>query len=170
MREPSRLVVVAHDRTFKDRKSPLESLGPNKDLLLLIHQLFYGKVHQLVLDESNFGAVNYYLFNELDVEEIRKCGDDPQKYVSALGSFFNDEMARRIFDDVERGLERCEGLIVSCNGGLVRSPLIAAALNDSYGWRFEEWLGDELYLSSIRQHLIYRTMIGEARRRGIFRN
>lgn len=190
MKRPSRLVVVGHDDYGQNITPRLKDFYPNKDLLIAIYNLTYGRDVRPRIDESRFGKVSLYNFNEFDGGECQK-NKWALENALASGPFFDITIARNIFDVVEEGLSTCDGLIVSCNAGICRSPTVANALNDAYGWGFKGWFTDDepldlhrktIYgliqneenlkniLHGFRAHYIYRVMMEEAKRRGLTRS
>src|SRR5689334_22045388 len=131
MNIPTRLVLTPHDDDVLGQLS-----SPEHDLLLYMCGSVKGEIlepqKELV---QRFKKSCRYVFNEYDVDSAKKEGI-LERY-SSIGPLFTPHHARQIFDDVEEFLPSCSGLVISCNGGLNRTPRIAAALNDTYQWGFQ---------------------------------
>ncbi|MDO8556117.1 MAG: hypothetical protein Q7R96_03015 [Nanoarchaeota archaeon] len=119
-----------------------------------------GEEWNLPLYPSPLFTVYKFLVGELDVDvnpELKLS--DTERF----GPFFTPKLAEQLFDTVEMHPE-CLDILLNCHGGWNRSPAVASAFADVYGWEFFGWPeGERGY-----NHYIYRLMLEEAARRKLY--
>jgi len=163
---PDRLLVrsLFGGRPIKDHVPSVKTLG------LFIRMSWYGDSKPLPnLITPDSWVVSPHIFNEYDLDAINaECPEKLGEY-EAVGPLFMPHHARSLFDDVERFLPECRDLVVACDAGLARSPAIATAFNDCYGWDFrdEPWNNSRETRELHRKGYLYRLMKEEAIRRGL---
>ena len=78
------------------------------------------------------------------------------------GTLFNEKIARRILDDFEKVQCKVGSIIVHCIEGKNRAPAIGLAMNNIYGWGFEEQIKN--VFPSYRR-FIYRIMMDVSKKK-----
>lgn len=63
--------------------------------------------------------------------------DDLREYMKGH-ILFNEDHARKIRDFVEKHMGKFEEVMVHCDAGASRSPAVASALGNHYGWHYDD--------------------------------
>ena len=120
-----------------------------------------------LVESDNWVKINKYIFDDKWASDWQEILDEEREIYDFMGYpgpgdvLFDEYFAERILNDYEIYGKEAETIMVHCNKGRSRSPAIARAMNDIYGWGIKGL--EEKFPESRR--FVYEIMMDVSRKR-----